>query len=113
LRTSQSAATAGAIGSTAITSRRSPGRLTDAEAEATTLHEAAHWRLGHEDEHAGDYESARGADEAAGLDHHRGDYELAANALATEWIEDLRDTGLLTDPDASLRFLAEDDKKYT
>lgn len=88
-------------------------RLTDAEAEATTLHEAAHWRLGHEDEHAVDYESARSADEAAGLDHHRGDYELAANALATEWIEDLRDSGLLTDPDASLRFLAEDDKKYT
>ena len=87
-------------------------RLTDAEAEATTLHEAAHWRLGHEDEQASDYEAARRADEAEVRDHHRGEYERAANRLAAEWIEEMRDSGLLTDPDLSSRFLAEDDRKF-
>lgn len=88
-------------------------RLTDVEAEATTLHEAAHWRLGHEDELAGDYEAARLVDETEGRDHHRGDFEHAANHLAGEWIEELRESGLLTDPDLSIRFLVEDDGKFT
>lgn len=88
-------------------------RLTDVEAEATTLHEAAHWRLGHEDELAPDYEAARRADEREARDHHRAVFEQAANHLAAEWIEELRGSGLLTDPDVSLRFLVEDDGKFT
>ncbi len=85
-------------------------RLGDAEAEATVLHEAAHWRLGHEEPASG-YEEARNLDLQAGTDHHRAPYEHAANDLARAWIEE--HASLLTDPDASRNYLDEDDAHYT
>jgi hypothetical protein len=85
-------------------------RLGDAEAEATVLHEAAHWRLGHEDPGSG-YEAARDLDLQAGTDHHRAPYEHAANDMARSWIGE--HASLMTDPDASRAFLDVDDSHYT
>jgi hypothetical protein len=53
-----------------------------AELEATTLHEAAHWSLGHvqNEEHRLHVE----ADAAAGTDRHRASEEIAANRAALE-----------------------------
>lgn len=85
-------------------------RLGDAEAEATVLHEAAHWRLGHEDEGSG-YRQARDLDSADGTDHHRAPYEHAANDLAKSWIEE--HASLMTHPDASRAFLDADDLHFT
>jgi hypothetical protein len=51
-------------------------RLLDHEAEATALHEASHWLLGHEDDPH--YKAAINKDEAAGTDLHRTPWERAA-----------------------------------
>jgi hypothetical protein len=85
-------------------------RLPDVEAEVTLLHEAAHWRLGHEEPGSG-YAAARQRDEDEGTDHHRAPFEHAANDLAREWMDEHVD--LLTDLAASKEALNLDDTHYS
>jgi hypothetical protein len=83
-------------------------RLSDPEAEATALHEVAHWQLGHEDDPA--YVEAIAKDAAARTDVHRAPWERAANSRGRELIRELADR--MSDPEASIRSLIADDSHY-
>ena len=77
-------------------------------AEATALHEAAHWTIGHEDDI--EYAAAMAADRAAGEQNRRGPWEKDADALAAAYVEDLADQ--MTDSDASIAEIVRDASLY-
>jgi hypothetical protein len=82
--------------------------LSDAAAEATAFHEIAHVELDHDSDPA--YEEALAADGVAGTEHYRARWEIDADGLAAALVESVADR--LTDPAASLAYLAEDVDRF-